>query len=255
MYYYAQLNNNGVCTHLHALDEYQDITGSTEYVEITEEQYTSQSVLGKTYNFNTQTWEDASEAGLCTIEAEQISIGNRRLDLFIGDETGLNVGDSTIDNMVDAINECFQSASDGKTAISGAITAKDSGVTIPTNPTFAQLAAAIGQISSMKVATGNINVYTAPGGAISGNTAFRPRLVYFKNNQAGTTNANFGLYIDCAYFNFVKGASDPQALSVNFAEWGYNGGGSASNVFTISDTGWSLNTSGLATNICWIAIG
>lgn len=255
MYYYAQLNNNGVCTHLHALDEYQDITGSTEYVEITEEQYTSQSVLGKTYNFDTQTWEDASEAGLCTIEAEQISIGNRRLDLFIGDETGLNVGDSTINNLVAAINKCFQSASDGKTAISGAITAKDSGVTIPTNPTFAQLAASIGQISSMKVATGNLNVYTAPGGAISGNTAFRPRIVFFKNNQSGATNSNYGIYIDCEYFNFVKGATDPQALSVNYNEWGYNNGGSANDVFTITDTGWSANTGGLATNICWIAIG
>ena len=117
MFYYAYLNSKGVCVDLIPSDEYVDITGSTEYVEITEEEYTSQSVLGLTYNFETQSWEAAAETGQCTLNADRVAIGERRLDLFIGDETGLEVGDSSINNMVDAINTCYQTASNAEAAV------------------------------------------------------------------------------------------------------------------------------------------
>ena len=254
MYYYAMLNpSNDMCIDIVQYQEQQ-----TDPYAIAIESYDASLIYNKRYNRINQTWEDmpANESG--AVDTRKLTHGvvsgkNLWLEEFLGFPENLETTDKT--SLVNAINECFQSASDGKTAISGAITAKASGVTIPTNPTFAQLAAAIGQIPTMQVATGNLNVYTAPGGAISGNTTFRPRIVFFKNNQSGATNSNYGIYIDCEYFNFVKGATDPQALSVNYNEWGYNGGGSANDVFAITDTGWSANTGGLATNLCWIAIG
>ena len=117
MYYYAELNSRGVCLYVIESEDYFDVTGSTEYVEITEEQYTSESVVGLTYNFETQSWEDSSETAACSFAADKISIGERRLDLFIGDETGLAVGDSSINNMVDAINTCYQAASNAEAAL------------------------------------------------------------------------------------------------------------------------------------------
>ena len=254
MYYYAEINtSNYMCINV---IESENIRTSPSYIEL--ESLDTSLIYKKRYDYSTLSWVDmpANESG--AVDTRRLTHGvvsgkNLWLEDYLGFPENLDTTDKT--SLVNAINECFQSASDGKTAISGAITAKASSVTIPTNPTFAQLAAAIGQIPTMQVATGNLNVYTAPGGAISGNTAFRPRIVFFKNNQSGATNSNYGIYIDCEYFNFVKGATDPQALSVNYNEWGYNGGGSANDVFAITDTGWSANTGGLATNLCWIAIG
>ena len=248
MYYYATLNpNTKVCI---GIDESEN-QWSTNSNLIQIDSYDTSLIYRKKY-VNGE-WVDATPDEAANYKGYEIECNGKWLEELTGDTDDLET--TTKESLVAAINECFQSASNGKTAISGAITAKDSSVTIPTNPTFAQLAAAIAQISTMKVATGTINQYTSPGGNISGETTFRPRIVFFKNNQTGDTNDNVGLYIDCAYFNFVKGASDPQTLTVNFNKWGYDGGGSANDVFTITDTGWSINTGGLATNICWIAIG
>lgn len=248
MYYYARIDAvTKVCIQV-VQDE--NFIGGDEYLILIDTYDTT--MIGRKKYVDYQ-WVDTTPDEGALYDAHATKCHSRWLDELTGDTNDLDTTDKT--SLVNAINECFQNASDGKTAISGAITAKASSVTIPTNPTFAQLAAAIGQIPTMQVATGNLNVYTAPGGAISGNTTFRPRIVFFKNNQSGATNSNYGIYIDCEYFNFVKGATDPQALSVNYNEWGYNNGGSANDVFTITDTGWSANTGGLATNLCWIAIG
>ena len=56
--------------------------------------------------------------------------------------------DTEIKNAQDKADQAFQSASNGKAAIKAAITGIDPEVTIPTNATFAQLAAAIGQIET-----------------------------------------------------------------------------------------------------------
>lgn len=117
MYYYAELNSRGVCLCVIESEEYVDVTGDENFVQITEEQYTTESVVGLTYNFETQSWESSSETAACSFGADKISIGERRLDLFIGDETGLEVGDNSINNMVDAINTCYQAASNAEAAL------------------------------------------------------------------------------------------------------------------------------------------
>ncbi|MBD7908274.1 hypothetical protein [Sporosarcina gallistercoris] len=53
-------------------------------------------------------------------------------------------------SIVNAMNELFTNVSNGKQAVGTAITDVDYSVLVPTNPTFQQLAAAIGQISTGK---------------------------------------------------------------------------------------------------------
>lgn len=81
-------------------------------------------------------------------------------------------------NAVAAINELFQSASDGKTAVAAAITGK--GVPASGSDTFAQLAGKIEQISTgIKVASGNFSpavTPNAPSGSIA-NLPFSPKLL------------------------------------------------------------------------------
>lgn len=248
MFYYASLNpTTKVC-----ISVSQSETQRTTNVNLIEISSLDTTLVYRKKYIDGE-WVTATPDEAANYKGYEVECNGKWLEELTGDTDDLDTTDKT--SLVNAINECFQYASNGKTAIANAITGADSTLEIPTNPTFAQLAALIGQITTMKVATGTINKYTSPAGEISGATTFRPRLVFFKNNQTGDNNANFGLYIDCAYFNFVKGSGDPQELTVNFNEWGYNGGGSASDCFTISDTGWSINTSGLGTNICWIAIG
>src|SRR5690606_21250337 len=64
----------------------------------------------------------------------------------IGDKSTLKTSHKS--TLVGAINEAFQSASDGKTAVANAITAK--GVTASPSDTFPTLATKIGQISTGK---------------------------------------------------------------------------------------------------------
>ena len=56
--------------------------------------------------------------------------------------------DTELKTAQDKADQAFQSASNGKTAIKAAITGVDPEVTIPTDATFSQLAAAIGQIKT-----------------------------------------------------------------------------------------------------------
>lgn len=55
MYYYAYVNDSNVCQSVYQLPS--AITDA-HYIEITEEQYTSQSVVGKYYNASTGQWTD-----------------------------------------------------------------------------------------------------------------------------------------------------------------------------------------------------
>lgn len=60
----------------------------------------------------------------------------------------INIISQAVNEAQDKADQAFQSASDGKTAIKNAITGVDPTVPIPTDATFAQLAAAIGQIET-----------------------------------------------------------------------------------------------------------
>lgn len=77
-----------------------------------------------------------------------------------------------------AITELFTNVSDGKNAISGAITDVDSNVVIPTNPTFGDLASAIGNISTgKKWASGSITSTSTGYGLKVNSLTFKPRYV------------------------------------------------------------------------------
>ena len=86
-------------------------------------------------------WVDALASETTLIRDTQLVHVFGSDDKFLSDALGELSALSTTSktSLVSAINEVFQSASDGKTAIANAITGVDSSLTIPENPTFAQL--------------------------------------------------------------------------------------------------------------------
>lgn len=247
MYYYALIDSvTHICTEIFQSEE--ELTGYNvnEVIPINSN---DTSLIGKVYNFETGQFEDPNETSECTIETSQIKQGNRRLDLFIGDETGLSLGDNTPNNLVAAINQCFQSASDGKTAIANAITGADSSITIPENPTFAQLATLIGQFEGrLRVAMGSMSELTIPE-TITGTTPFRPLIVIIYNFGSGLANFNMGVYVSPIVTENTTQQITDSANGI---------GGTLhrrANPFTITDTGFSMINSGAVTNLKWIALG
>lgn len=247
MYYYAILDPaTNICISVEGFEEELTDYNTNEIIPISSN---DQSLVGKVYNSETGQFEEQSETSACTITANKISLNSRRLDLFIGDETGLEVGDSTINNLVDAVNQCFQSASDGKTAIANAITGVDSSLTIPENPTFAQLASLIGQFEGrLRVAMGSMQELTIPE-TISGTTPFRPLIVIIYNFGSGLANFNMGIYVSPIVTENTTQQITDSANGI---------GGTLhrrANPFTITDTGFSMINSGAVTNLKWIALG
>lgn len=246
MYYYAMLNALSICIAVEGFEEEIPDCDPREAVLLT---FNDTSVIGKYYNQETQQFEEPSETATCNIQANKVALGSRRLDLFIGDETGLDLGENTPNNLVAAINQVFQSASDGKDAVADAITGVDDSLTIPENPTFAQLAALIGQISTgLSVEIGSMQVTTIPE-AISGTTSFRPKIVIVYNFGSGLANFNMGVYVSPLITNSTTQQITDSANGI---------GGTLhrrANAFTITDNGFSMVNTGAATNLVWIALG
>ncbi len=103
----------------------------------------------------------------------------------IGDKTKLLTTDKT--TIVAAINEAFQSASDGKTRIANAVTAK--GVAASPSDTFPTLATKIGQISTGKKMV-VINFTTTGSTYTIAGLSFTPSLFLVINNT--TKSRYFG---------------------------------------------------------------
>lgn len=246
MYYYAILNAaTHICEGIEQLDTELTDYNVNEVVPISS--YDT-SLIGKKYNFDTQSWEDPSETDACNVLASQVKLGTRRLDLFIGDETGLSLGANTPNNLVTAINQCFQSASNGKTAIADAITGVDDSVTIPDNPTFEQLASLISQLGVLNVEMGSMQVTTIPE-SIEGTTSFRPQIVIVYNFGSGLANFNMGVYVSPTITESTTQQVTDSANGI---------GGTLhrrANAFTVTDTGFSMINTGAATNLVWIALG
>ena len=59
MFYFAYINENNVCQEVYAMPS--DLSSIPGYIAITEEQYTSRSVVGQVYDPVTQTWSDVPE--------------------------------------------------------------------------------------------------------------------------------------------------------------------------------------------------
>jgi hypothetical protein len=192
-------------------------------------------------------WVDTTADEACDYRAKYGECHHKWLEDCIGDTDNLSTTDKT--SLVAAVNECFQNASDGKTAISNAIAGVDESITIPDNPTFAQLAACIAQISTgLQVAIGSMNVYTIPE-SITGETPFQPKIVIVYNFGSGLSNFNMGLYVSPE----VTGVSSQQISD------SANGIGNKlsrrANPFTITETGFSMVNTGAATDLKWIALG
>lgn len=246
MYYYAILNpSTRICESVEQLEEPLDFLDN-DTIQI--DSYDT-SLIGMFYNDETGEFETPSETQACSFQANDIALGSRRLDLFIGDETALSLGENTPNNLVAAINQVFQSASNGKTAIANAIAGADDSLTIPDNPTFAQLAALIGQISTgLQVETGSMQVTTIPE-TISGTTSFRPKIVIVYNFGSGLANFNMGVYVSPLITNSTTQQITDSANGI---------GGTLhrrANAFTITDNGFSMINTGAATNLVWIALG
>lgn len=95
-------------------------------------------------------------------------------DEHLADETSHGIGNKITlqtnhkSTIVGAVNELFTNVSNGKDLVGGAITGVDDSVVIPTEPTFGDLASAIGGISTgKKWASGTIKDKWAPGGYYS----------------------------------------------------------------------------------------
>ncbi len=88
-------------------------------------------------------------------------------------------GNFTATEIEGAMSELFTNVSDGKDLVGGAITGVDDSVVIPTDPTFGDLASAIGSISTgKKWASGNLPASPVPNNEYTvSNLQFKPNLV------------------------------------------------------------------------------
>lgn len=72
MYYFAYIDADKICTSVYAMPS--DLSNVPGYVAITEEQYTTQSVIGQRWNASTSTWEDVVELFYAVLDADSIVI-------------------------------------------------------------------------------------------------------------------------------------------------------------------------------------
>lgn len=237
--FYALINSQKICTQVMETDEAIDYPN---YIEISS---LDESLVKRKKYINGE-WVDTTADEAADYRARFGECHHKWLEDCIGDTDDLETTEKT--SLVAAVNECFQSASDGKTAIANAITGVDESITIPDNPTFAQLAALIGQLGGMNVATGSMNVYTIPA-TIEGTTPFRPKIVIVYNFGSGLSNFNMGVYVSPD----ITGVTTQQITD------SANGIGNTlsrrANAFTVTDTGFSMINTGAATDLKWIALG
>lgn len=237
MFYYALIEDGtGVC--------YEVIESETE---ITNSMYVQIESLDKSYLYRKKyvngEWLDSTTDDAMQYNGHHVGIFNEWLDNYLGDKSTLSTTDKT--SLVNAVNECFQSASDGKTAIANAITGVDDSITIPDGATFAQLAELIGQLGGLQIANGTMSEITTPE-SIAQETGFQPKLVILYNVGSGTSNVNVGLYV----------ASSLLGSQVSDSYYGL--GGTLTRYtypFTITETGFTFANHGACTNLKWLAMG
>lgn len=224
---YAVLDENGICCTFH---ESSTEINDSSYILVSEKD--EDMIFRKKWDVESQTWVDT--------DPTEVPVENSRR-LTHTDSDGV------MHWMNDFINEVFQSASDGKTAIANAITGVDSSITIPENPTFAQLASLIGQMG-LHIEMGTMSETTIPA-TIEGTTSFRPKIVIVYNFGSGLSNFNMGVYVSPTVTEVTTQQISDSANGI---------GGTLSrraNAFTVTDNGFSMINTGAVTNLKWIAIG
>lgn len=241
MYYYAMIDpRTNICYDVVQLETETD---NAYYIPI--DSFDESYEIRKKYVNGA--WVDTTADEASNFNAREGNLFGHWLDDSIGDIDNLSTTDKT--SLVAAVNECFQSASDGKTAIANAITGVDESITIPDNPTFAQLAALIGQISTgLQIATGSMQVYTIPE-TITGETSFQPKIVIVYNFGSGLSNFNMGVYVSPEVTGVTTQQISDSANGIG------NNLSRRANAFTITENGFSMVNSGAAINLKWIALG
>lgn len=244
VYYYAILDEvTNVCISVETMDH--ELVGYTYVIPLDSP---DTSLVGKVWVAETQTWREALPSDLSDMKSTKISHGAQWLSDAIGALSNLSTTEKS--SLVAAINQCFQSVSDGKAAIGDAITDKDPSITIPENPTFAMLAAAImGIVSGMKVETGHIQDFTTPE-TIGAETSFLPKIIIVFNFGSGATNFNLGLYMSTSIFG---GTTHQVSERITGTTSGYTRYSSLA--FTVKSNGFTMKNVGAATDMYWAALG
>lgn len=84
MYYLAYIDANNICTGVYAMPT--DLSTMPSYILITEEQYTSQSVVGKRWNASTSTWEEVVEYFYAVLDEKDICINVLEMETALPDD-------------------------------------------------------------------------------------------------------------------------------------------------------------------------
>lgn len=162
--------------------------------------------------------------------------------ISVSDMTASNVSIADVANNFEsttvegALSELFTNVSDGKSLIGGAITDVDPDVIVPAEPTFQDLATAIGSINTGKKWASD---YNAPGPPLEvRGLDFRPRTIILEANDSSNRRV-------------VIVYSDELSINFRYNQIGGTAGGSNT---TIYDDGFSTTfSSGFSTNVRWLA--
>lgn len=72
MYYFAYIDSNNICQSVYSMPT--DLSSVAGYITISEEEYNSQSVIGKRWNASTTTWEEVVEYYYAIVDENDICI-------------------------------------------------------------------------------------------------------------------------------------------------------------------------------------
>lgn len=153
-------------------------------------------------------------------------------------------GNFTATELEGAMNELFTNVSNGKTLVGGAIADVDESVVIPTDPTFEDLASAIGGISiGKKWASGTYSVASNNQSVSMSGLDFRPSILILRSNWT-TSPTNI---VSAFWATTLLGAERDLAIRVS------NTGAITALNYDVYDDGFRIQAS-IAGTYLWVAI-
>ena len=150
---------------------------------------------------------------------------------------------TTNKNVSGAITELFTDVSDGKSLIGGAITDVDDSVVIPTEPTFQNLADAIGQISTgKKYFSVEINNDGGTGGVVCGQRTyecgFRAKIIVMEVLHANYGGLTAQIYAEIGTSNVLR--SGTVNVGITKISDNYSTAGSGCYVNSVGETNFTI---------------
>lgn len=100
MYYFAYIDANNICQSVYAMPT--DLSAVAGYIAITEEEYTSQSVIGKRWNASTSSWEEVVKYYYAILDANDICIAmvNPEVEIIDGSHIAINESQYTNQTLI-----------------------------------------------------------------------------------------------------------------------------------------------------------